>query len=50
MLTERGFSSENPLKKQIDLDFSACVQKKLNSGLSQAEIDSESNNLTKKIE
>merc|ERR1711981_179738 len=44
MFKERGFDIESPMKHKMDKEYYECVQKKLASGLSQDEIDAESNN------
>lgn len=49
MLTERGFSDENPVKEQMDEDYELCVAEKLASGLTQEEIDEESKNYSNEV-
>ena len=43
MLTDAGFSYENPEKAKIEETYSKCVDKKLSLGLSLDEIQRESN-------
>lgn len=49
MLEERGFDIESPMKAKMEEEYAECVQEKLSSGVTQEEIDSESNNYSKKV-
>lgn len=44
LLEDRGFSAEAPEKEQMDKDYAKCVKEKLAAGITQAEIDEESEN------
>jgi len=47
VLKEHGFSAENPDEARINAEYDKCVAKKLASGVSQEEIEAETNAFVK---